>query len=128
MAQTGASPGANDEASSKYSLDGKSTHYSGRFLAFLDPSVLLDANKLEVFAERSEIWPVHVQWAVEIKAALDSLSSCAGLTRTSSIAVQHTEISLSRHSLCGSDLAIATISTKCRTTPRSSRPPRASQR
>ena len=86
------------------------------------------AGKLEVFAERSEIWPVHVQWAVEIKAALDSLSSCAGLTCTSSIAVQHTEISLSRHNLCGSDLAIATISTKCRTTPRSSRPPRVSQR
>ena len=76
------------------------------------------AGKLEVFAERSEIWPVHVQWAVEIKAALDSLSSCAGLTCTSSIAVQHTEISLSRHNLCGSDLAIATISTKCRTTRR----------
>ena len=46
----GASPGANDKASLKYSLDGKSTHYSGRFLAFLDPSVLQDANKLEVFA------------------------------------------------------------------------------
>ena len=65
----GASPGANDKASSKYSLDGKSTHYAGRFLwLFSIPSVLLDASgKLEVFAERSEIWPVHVQWPSKLK-------------------------------------------------------------
>ena len=94
------SPGANDKASSKYSLNGKSL-CPGRFLV----SYWTLAGKLEVFAERSEIWPVHVQWAVEIKAALDSLSSCAGLTCTSSIAVQHTEISLSRHNLCAAAIS-----------------------
>ena len=36
------------------------------FSRFLVPYWTL-AGKLEVFAERSEIWPVHVQWPSKLK-------------------------------------------------------------
>ena len=67
-----ASPGANDKARSEYSPDGSGfSRTSGVTVLDESPGLLVSywtlAGKLEVFAERSEIWPVHVQWPSKLK-------------------------------------------------------------